>query len=56
MLHICMQRGLQVPPALVKVTTDFETSVLRIQYHSLWAGTLAILAFQIVNLRAAAKL
>lgn len=54
-IQACIQRGVRIPPALVEVTTDFEASRLGTYYNSIRPGSLAVIGFQVVNLRAAIK-
>ncbi|KAL0935181.1 fungal specific transcription factor domain-containing protein [Colletotrichum truncatum] len=54
-LQACMQRGSRVPPALVEVTAEFENSKFGKHYNSMRAGSLALVGFRIVNIRAEIK-
>ncbi|KAF4892029.1 hypothetical protein CGCF415_v001707 [Colletotrichum fructicola] len=54
-LQACIQRGARVPAALVEVTTEFESSRLGMRYVNNRPGSLALIGFRIVNLRADIK-
>ncbi|OHW98897.1 fungal specific transcription factor domain-containing protein [Colletotrichum incanum] len=54
-LQACMHRGMEVPPGLVEVTMDFETSRHGKSYIRMRHESLAVIGFRLVNLLAAIK-